>query len=209
MSDLIIKSYTLGELATNCYLIWDKKTLEAVIIDPADSGDLLSEEILANNLKLEKILLTHGHFDHILGLLEIKLNFPEVPIYLHEADQFLIKDAKKSAMHWLKRVVDPVPKPDLELVPGQTISCGSHQFSILALPGHTPGSIGFYSHEQQLLFSGDTLFKNAVGRTDFSYSDHNLLKQSLKTLFQLPTNTVVLAGHGDQTTIGQEQQNFN
>ncbi len=209
MSNLVIKSYCLGELATNAYLIWNPKTLKATLIDPADSGDLLSEEILHHELKLEKIVLTHGHFDHVLGLLEVKLNFPEAPIFMHFDDLFLIKNAQKNAQHWLNKTVDPVPIPDQNLERKSSIEIAETEFEIITTPGHTPGSVSFYSASENLLFSGDTLFKQAIGRTDFSYSNHNDIKKSLKRLLTLPEKTQVLSGHGDPTTIGQESYNID
>jgi len=209
MSNLIIQSYFLGDLATNAYLVWNKKTLDATLIDPADSGDLLSEEILRHELKLEKIILTHGHFDHCLGLLEVKLNFPNAPVFMNSEDQFLIKNAQKNAKHWLNREVDPVPIPDQDLARKTDIEIAGVNFEIIPTPGHTPGSVSFYSPEEKLLFSGDTLFKQAVGRTDFSYSSPQDLKLSLKKLLILPQNTTVLSGHGDPTTIGAESYNID
>ncbi|MCL4208717.1 MBL fold metallo-hydrolase [Patescibacteria group bacterium] len=204
MSNLIIQSYCLGDLATNAYLVWNKKTLNATLIDPADSGDFLSEEILHHQLKLEKIVLTHGHFDHCLGLLEVKLNFPNAPVLMNSEDQFLIKNAQKNAKHWLNREVDPVPIPDQDLARKTDIEIAGVNFEIIPTPGHTPGSVSFYSLEEKVLFSGDTLFKQAVGRTDFSYSSPEELKLSLKKLFVLPKETKVLSGHGEETTIGAE-----
>lgn len=206
MSNLIIQSYCLGDLATNAYLVWNKKTLSATLIDPADSGDFLSEEILRHQLNLEKVVLTHGHFDHCLGLLEVKLNFPNTPVFINSEDQFLIKNAQKNAKHWLNREADPVPLPDQDLARQIDIAMAGVNFEIIPTPGHTPGSVSFYSADEKLLFSGDTLFKQAVGRTDFSYSSPEDLNLSLKKLFVLPKETKVLSGHGEETTIGAEAQ---
>lgn len=208
MKKLEIKTYTLGDLATNCYLLWSPQTEQAALIDPADDGGFLSEEIVRAGLHLEKIILTHGHFDHVLGLLEVKLNFPEASIYLHPADHFLIQQAVQSAAHWLHRQVDPVPLPDQELLPGETIDLADQTFTILHTPGHTPGSIVLYSQEQGLMLSGDTLFKQAVGRTDFRYSSPQDLKLSLAKLFRLRAETLVLPGHGEATSLGEESQYY-
>lgn len=204
MSNLIIQSYCLGELDTNAYLVWDEKTMKAVLIDPADEGDFLSEEIIRYQLNLEKIVLTHGHFDHCLGLLAVKLNFPHAPVFMHSDDLFLIKNAEKNAKHWLNKDVDPVPIPDQNLAGQSKIKLAGIEFEIIPTPGHTPGSLSFYSPEEKLLFSGDTLFKQAVGRTDFSYSDPAELTKSLRKLLCLPPVTRVLSGHGEETTIGEE-----
>lgn len=206
MKKLEIKTYTLGDLSTNSYLLWSPQTKKAALIDPADDGGFLSEEIVRMGLQLEKIILTHGHFDHVLGLLEVKLNFPETPIFLHTEDIFLLKDAQNSAKYWLKRAVDPVPLPDQNLVPGQKIALADQIFTIIHTPGHTPGSIVLYSKELDLMLSGDTLFRQAVGRTDFRYSSPTQLKSSLIELFKLPEKTLVLPGHGERTTLGEEKR---
>jgi hydroxyacylglutathione hydrolase len=205
MIDLKIKTLSLGPLNTNCYLIWDKESLEAWIIDPADSGDVISEEIIREGLNVTKIILTHGHFDHILGLLEVKLNFPTAPIYCHKEDLFLLKTAQKRALHWLKRQIDPVPLPDVFFKDGEVIKLSNVEFKVIHTPGHTPGSIVLYSKDEKLLISGDTLFKQAIGRTDFKYSNHQDILKSLEKILKLPGETKVISGHGPETTIGEEQ----
>jgi hydroxyacylglutathione hydrolase len=205
MSDLKIKTLVLGELNTNCYLIWDSKTLEAWVIDPADSGDLISEEIIREELNLTKIILTHGHFDHILGLLEVKLNFPQAQIYLHKDDLFLLKTAQKRALHWLHRQIDPVPLQDSFYGDGDLIKLGTKEFKVIHTPGHTPGSVVLYCNKEKLLISGDILFKQAIGRTDFKYSNHQDILKSLKKILTLPKDTKVISGHGDETSIKNEE----
>ncbi|MDH5533069.1 MAG: MBL fold metallo-hydrolase [Candidatus Pacebacteria bacterium] len=205
MSDLKIKKLTLGELNTNCYIIWDKNTLDAWIVDPADEGSLISEEIIREDLNVTKIILTHGHFDHILGLLEVKLNFPQAKIYLHKEDLFLVKTVQKRTQHWLKRQVDPVPLPDSFYDDEETIKLGNKEFKVIHTPGHTPGSVSLYCKEEKLLISGDTLFKEAIGRTDFKYSNHQDILKSLEKLLILPKDTKVISGHGPETNIGNEQ----
>ena len=203
-----IRTLPLGELDTNCYLIWCPDTLEAILIDPADAGDHLSEEILRRNLKLSAILLTHGHFDHVLGLLDLRLNFDDTHIFLHADDMFLIKDAQKSAQHWLRRETDPIPPPTHFLTPQSAFSFGKYTLTTIETPGHTPGSVTFVlslSPEETILFVGDTLFKNGVGRTDFSYASAVELEKSLEKLIAYPSNTVVYPGHGSATTIGEEK----
>ena len=198
-----VHPYVLGALETNCYLVVDEKNQQAIVIDPADDGGFISEQIVAQQLELQAIVLTHGHFDHVLGLLELKLNF-DVPIFMHEADIFLIKQAQSSALHWLKRQVDPVPLPTDYLTEGQQLKLVNTSFEVLHTPGHTRGSVSLYHSERGILFSGDTLFKNAVGRTDFRYSNADELRKSLDRLGELPAQTLVYPGHGETTTIKSE-----
>ncbi len=205
MPKLEIKPLVLGELATNCYLVWDEQSREAIIIDPADEGGFITEQILELQLSPRAIILTHGHFDHVLGLLELKLNF-DLPIWMHQGDVFLLKQAQSSALHWLKRQVDPVPLPDAFLTAGQKITVGSAEFTVIETPGHTPGSVSLYN--QTVIFTGDTLFKGSVGRTDFRYASPLQLAESVQKILALPAELLVCSGHGDFTTIGAERLNF-
>jgi hydroxyacylglutathione hydrolase len=202
-----IKTLKLGPLQTNCYLVWCPKTLEAIIIDPADEAGFITQEILNLKLKPKYIVLTHGHFDHVLGVLELKLNF-NLPILLHQKDLSLYNQTQKSAQYWLQRQVDPIPPPDKFIKQNDRIKFGKETLKVIETPGHTPGSICLYSittpHKNTLLFTGDTLFKNAIGRTDFSYSSPKDMQSSLKKLLQLPPKTKVYPGHENKTTIAQE-----
>jgi glyoxylase-like metal-dependent hydrolase (beta-lactamase superfamily II) len=200
MSQLHIQTLVLGELQTNCYLVFDEKTRHALIIDPADSGDSINQTILDLQLKPQAIVLTHGHFDHVLGLLEVKLAW-NIPIYMHSADLFLLKDAAKSAHYWLKRDVDPVPPPDIFMDDLTELKIGSWSLKILTTPGHTPGSLCLYN--EKVIFTGDTLFKDAIGRTDFKYSDPQKMQKSLQKIAQLPP-LEVYPGHGENTSIELE-----
>ncbi len=219
-----IKTFTLGPLQTNCYLVYDEASRETIIIDPADDGTFISEQIIELQLKPKYIVLTHAHLDHIMGLLEVKLNF-DVPILMHKADQFLLESLPQRAQHWLKREVFPAPPADRFLTENNQLSIGNSQLRVLETPGHTPGSICLLSqrserdfstsvemtthNSQPILLSGDTLFANAIGRYDFSYSDYGKLQKSLKKLMDLPDDTIVYPGHGEATTIGEERKNLN
>jgi glyoxylase-like metal-dependent hydrolase (beta-lactamase superfamily II) len=197
-----LSTFTLGDLQTNCYLLDNNQ--EAMIIDPSDDGDFLNEELSRNNLQLKAVVLTHGHFDHCLGLLSLAVSWPQLKIMLHPKDNFLLAQAHDSALHWLGRNADPVPKANQELSDGQKIKLGSEALEVIHTPGHTPGSICLLSDKQEngerYLFSGDTLFANGVGRTDFSYSSHQDLLNSLAKLKKLKQDnqySLVLAGHGE------------
>jgi glyoxylase-like metal-dependent hydrolase (beta-lactamase superfamily II) len=203
---LCYESFTLGPLDTNTYLLWDAESTAAIIVDPADDGEFLSSVILEKQLSLQAIWLTHAHIDHVLGLLELKLNFG-VPVYLHPADDFLLKQAHQSAKHWFKKTIPPLPPADVELEAGSTVHLGSTQFMCLHVPGHTPGSIAFYCEADGTLLGGDVLFAHGVGRTDFSYASILDLRSSLSTLAQLPNNITLMPGHGESLNLGEALKN--
>lgn len=198
MSTIDLRRLPLGDLGTNCYLIWSEHSREALVIDPADDGGFITEQLLELQLQPQAIILTHGHFDHVLGLLELKLNF-EIPVLIHSADVFLLERAQESALHWLGREVDPVPPPDAFLEGGDELDFGDIELTVMETPGHTPGSICLYNDE--LIFTGDTLFADGVGRTDFKYSDPQELQKSLKKIGQLPKKLAMFPGHGEPSTL--------
>lgn len=200
------KSLALGQMATNCYLLWDEESKESLLIDPADDGEYISQEIEDMHLIPQGILLTHGHFDHILGALTLKLIY-KIPVYANNSDDFLLKDASKSASYWLKqKIIVPKLIIDIDLDKQSSIKFGKSEIEIIKTPGHTPGSVCFYLPKERLLFTGDTLFYHLRGRTDLSYSSTKDIFTSLDILFNLPGKTVVLSGHGQETTIEEEKK---
>ena len=197
---MLIETFKLGALDTNCYLLWQEDTGQAVIIDPADDGDFLNEELLRRGLQLETIVLTHGHFDHCLGLLSLASAW-QVPIAMHFADQFLLQKAQASAKHWLQIDCDLVPPANLDLAKIKKIPLAGLEFEIIHTPGHTPGSICLLNKNEKILFSGDTIFANDnLGRTDFAYSNRQAMTDSLKKLKDLKKEGLygqVYPGHGE------------
>jgi hydroxyacylglutathione hydrolase len=216
MNSVQIRSLNLGELQTNCYIVWSEQSSTALVIDPADSADTISQFLLEQNVQLTAILLTHGHFDHCLGLLELSLNF-EVPSYLHEQDIFLIKNAQTSAQHWLKHSVDPVPLPSHHLQDNSVLQCGDFSLTVLHTPGHTPGSVCLRLTSEATLFvdgnqiisnsgvvfTGDTLFKESYPETNHKYSNILDLRDSWEKLKKLDPTTTILPGHGEPATLEQ------
>lgn len=191
-------------MQANCYLLEDDG--KALLIDPGDSADFLLETIQRMGLELVGIIATHGHFDHIMACGEIQLSFPYLPLHIHENDSFLLKRVDETAKHFLG--FDPVILPVRQTA---TLRSGEFLISnfpiqVIETPGHTPGSVSLYFPESQALFSGDTLFNAGIGRYDFSYSDKDLLKASLAKLLELPGEIIVYPGHGEQTSIDDEQE---
>ena len=198
----------LGQLAANCYLISDPETKQTLIIDPGDDAEYIINQIKDLEIKPQLILATHGHFDHVLVVFELKLAF-KIPFLIHHHDLFLLKRADKTA-DWFAGIKDGfVPSADGFLKESEKISFGQNsQLKVIETPGHSPGGVAFFS--RGVLFSGDTLFKQGVGRTDFSYCSQSDLINSIKNkLFKLPNETIVYPGHGEETTIGKEKKNFN
>lgn len=187
----------LGELATNCYLLWsdDKK---CVIIDPADEAVAISDEIEARGLVPMAILATHCHFDHILAAMELKLIY-KIPFCASQKDDFLLKRMVSSANYWMdnKQALVKIDKIDIDLNIKDEITVGEMQIEIIKTPGHTPGGVSFYLKDNGWLFDGDTLFAEGEGRTDLSYSNQNDLAASVKKILKLPCGTEIFAGHGE------------
>jgi len=201
-----IKTLVLGQLATNCYLVYDEKKQETIIIDPADEGTFIIQTILDLKLKPKLIIATHAHFDHILAVTELKLAL-NIPFLMHKNDLPLLKRLGRSTKFFTGLEADPIPKVDKFIKEDDEISFGKEKLSVIETPGHTPGGISLFS--SGVLFSGDTLFKNGVGRTDFSYASREQIISSIKAkLFHLPDKTQVYPGHGEETTILAEKQSL-
>jgi len=205
----MLKSQTmvLGGLETNCYLVWEEKKKEAIVIDPADQGTEIAQIIQEKGLNPKTIVLTHGHFDHCLGAMELKMIYG-MKVAASSLDWFLIKDSAKSAKYWLKKDSQPPPLDRIEIDLDSTnkIEIGDESLEVIKTPGHTPGGICLYSQKTEWLFSGDTLFRELRGRTDFSYSSTENIYESICQLMRLPKQTAVFPGHGEATTIGEESK---
>lgn len=199
-----IITLVVGQMQENCYLVFDSETLKTIIIDPGDDADYIERIIADNRLVPQLIIATHGHFDHIMAVTELKLAY-NIPFKIHKNDEFLVKNMQNSAKHFLGVVADPPPIIDAFLNPKSGIKIGSIKLEIIETPGHTPGSCCFYSKKENILFTGDLLFAvGGVGRTDFSYSETKLLEESLKKIFKLPSETTIYPGHGGSSTLKEE-----
>lgn len=172
-----------------------------MIIDPADEANFLIEEILALKIKPVAIVATHGHFDHILASWELTMAF-NLPLSIHKADLPIVNYMNKSASRWLKRrIVERPPEKLNFLKEGDRIKFGKKELTVIETPGHSPGGICLYSQKNKLLFTGDTLFSDGIGRTDLSYSSSKDLQNSLKKLSKLPSKTKIYPGHGKFSTL--------
>jgi len=205
---LDIKTIVLGQLQTNTHIVTSPQK-NCYIIDPADDFVFLSDYINQNKLTPKGMILTHGHFDHCLAAPSLKMIF-KIPILASSKDLFLLKQIASSSDYWtdLDYSSLPITKIDTDLSVIKTISLDGYKLSIIKTPGHTPGSICIYSQLDNFLFTGDTLFKQGVGRTDLSYSKPDDLKRSLKKISTLPDHTKIFPGHGPSTNLKQEINNL-
>ncbi len=189
----------------NCSLVWCEKTNKAALIDPGGDIEMLLSAAERENLVLEKLLLTHGHLDHVGGARQIadQLNIPIIGP--HQADAFWLQALPKQAEMFGFAQLDSF-MPDEWLSDGMTVSVGDVKLSVLFCPGHTPGHIVFYSAEDKLAFVGDVLFKGSIGRTDFPQGDYETLISSIKgKLLPLGDDVVFVPGHGPQSSFGAER----
>jgi glyoxylase-like metal-dependent hydrolase (beta-lactamase superfamily II) len=202
VSELEVVSLPNGQLSQNCYLVADRRTREAVIIDPGEEPAMFLAELDTRAWALRAIWLTHAHVDHIIGVGAVK-RATGVPIHLHPLDR-RIYDALPQFGAWLGMELEPPPPPDVALEAGARLGVGGLEFEVRCTPGHSPGSVSFVG--QGMVFGGDVLFNGSVGRTDLPGGDFATLMSTINSQFlSLPDSTVVHSGHGPDTTIGIER----
>ncbi|EEX50010.1 MBL fold metallo-hydrolase [Pasteurella dagmatis] len=191
----------------NCSLIWDDEK-NAAIIDPGGEAEKLIKRIEELDLNLKVILLTHGHLDHVGAAPKLKQHFNVEMIGPNSLDDYWFQQLPQQSQKFGLFEIDAF-EPDRWLnEEGEIIEIGDMRFEVLHLPGHTPGHIGFIEHNKRIAFTGDVLFKQSVGRTDFPGGDHQaLLRVIREKLYPLGDDMIIVAGHGPYTTIGQEKQN--
>jgi hydroxyacylglutathione hydrolase len=202
VSELEVVTLPNGRFAENCYLVADRATREAIIIDPGEEPETFLAELDTRAWSLKAIWLTHAHIDHILGVDAIK-RATGVPIHLHPDDRPLY-DALPQFGEWVGLAVEAPPPPDVELQSGDHVRVGGCAFEVRHTPGHSPGSVSFVA--PGVVFGGDVLFNGSIGRTDLPGGDHPTLMATIQAHFlSLPDSTVVYSGHGPETTIGIER----
>jgi|SRR5208337_1548084 len=199
---MIVKSLAVGPLQANCIIVGDEASKKAVIVDPGDEPDRITGIVSDMGLTVDIIVCTHGHFDHMGVVNDIKKE-TGARVALHTDELAVYKSSQDMAAVWGFSVGAP-PEPDILLSDGDTLQVGSLKFTVLHTPGHSPGGICLYA--DGVVITGDTLFQGSVGRTDFYGGDMEKLKQSFRRLMGLPEDTKVFPGHGPATTIGREKK---
>lgn len=194
-----IKHFVVGMISTNCYMVINEETKEAVVIDPAQRPKQMLEYAKENEIDVKAILLTHGHFDHIMGIDDFLKEY-DIPVYVHEDDKETMEDSSLNLSRTYS-FSDSVYLKDEEV-----LEIAGMMFKVIHTPGHTPGCACYYMESEKVLFSGDTLFEMSVGRTDFpNSSTKDLVRSVREKLFVLPDDVLVLPGHMGDTSIGYEK----
>jgi hydroxyacylglutathione hydrolase len=202
---MIIDIIEVGMHRANCYIVGCEKTRKGIVIDPGDEGDFILSKIKENDLDIDKIVLTHGHLDHI-GALEYVRDALNARVYIHRDDADMLVSPEKNLSAFTPEQVQANPAEVL-LQEGDEIEFGEIKLKVLHTPGHTPGGISLYG--EGVVFTGDAVFLGSVGRTDLPGGDFDLLMANIKEkIFTLPDDTVIYSGHGPDTTVGQEK-NYN
>lgn len=195
----------MGPLGANCYLLFLQDGGDAVLIDPSDADDARSA-LEAFHLRLTHILLTHMHFDHIAGTAELKAE-TGAAVLIHTSDAAGLKDSHVSRADWMRRKQIPC-EPTQLVSDGDTVSAAGYTFRVMHTPGHTEGSVCYVCDEKHIVFTGDTVFFEGVGRTDLPGGDMRALMDSLKKrILTLPESYDLYPGHGEATTVAHEKKN--
>lgn len=203
--DLILMALPLGNMQTNCYVLGNTKTNEAYVFDPGAEPDQVFHMLEKENLTLCGIILTHGHFDHILAVDDIlKRVDRQIPIYACEEEKIVFK---KEEINLCGMVGESFSfKPTHYLKDGEILEICGTKVKCLHTPGHTCGGMCYYIEDKYWLIAGDTLFEGSIGRTDFPTGSYEELSKAIKEkIYTLPDWTKVFPGHGQQTTVGEEK----
>lgn len=193
----------VGPLQVNCYIVYDEKTKEAIVIDPGDDGGEILDLVKGKGLTVKYIVNTHGHFDHV-GANQMLKDATGAELLIHEADSALLSTTASHA-RMFGMTAPSSPKADRYVKHGDVVTTGAVSLTVLHTPGHSAGGISLVG--DGVVFTGDALFAGSIGRTDFPGGDlMTLITAIRKHLMSLPDDTLVLSGHGPQSTIGEERR---
>lgn len=201
---MILHTIQVSITQTNCYIVGCEETREGVVIDPGGHPERILAVLKRSGLTIRYVLNTHCHFDHMGANAEI-VAATRAPLALHPLEIPLLR--ARGGAEWFGVPVPESPLPDLELADGQGLDVGRLHLRVLHVPGHSPGGVAFYEPDEGVVFDGDVLFADGVGRADLPGGDWETLVRSIReVLFALPDETVVYPGHGPKTTIGHEKR---
>jgi hydroxyacylglutathione hydrolase len=203
---LEIVTLVVGPIQSNAYLVGDRDTSQAVVIDPGGDGEKILMAAAQRKWKIGSIWLTHAHFDHLAGAASVSDgSSPPAPVALHPEDYWLWRNQGGAPLFGLR--LDPGPEPTIDLFHGQVLHLGGSSIEVRHTPGHTKGHVIFYCSSEKVAFCGDTVFKGSIGRTDLPGGDFSELMDSIhREILSLPDETRILSGHGPETTVGAERR---
>ena len=199
-----MKTYIAGPIDANNYLVWDEQSHDAVLIDCSDYREDVLADIKTNNLNVKYILLTHGHFDHVLGVNKMREALG-AKVVLHKEDRVLTDNINEYGNIFIGLPKQEIPKIDIEVEDNDILAFGGKKIKVIHTPGHTEGGVCYLIDDK--LFCGDTMFRGSYGRTDLFGGNYTKIKDSIKNiLFKLDDNILIYPGHGDFSDMGYEKK---
>lgn len=204
MAEIEIRSIVLGMVSTNCYLVMNRETKETILIDPADRQEQIEQQLLKMGGRPVAVLLTHGHFDHMMAADACRQRY-QIPVYVHEKEEEVLENARLNLSSlWTSAYT---MKADHLVKEGDLLELAGFRIQVYHTPGHTQGSVCYYLPEQEVLFSGDTIFAQSYGRTDFPTSSSGQMQMSIKRILaEFPDQTRIYPGHNEETAIAIEKR---